>query len=1020
MKLDFAGLIDMTEGIEQSDFFANVHSMNLKAIGLDTIESGFTGWISLKAKGSQIDKMTGALLTRDIEVFRGDKKLKINTLAVHSEIENRIHTINLFSDFADIRLSGQFSLKNLPAAIQDFSSKLLPGLVHNSEKPATTEQIDFSIKIKEANKLISLFDENLLLDKGSINGGFNSQKGNLVINANLEDFSITGINFGQFTMTANKSNDSELKIHINSGLSISGSKFKADSLTLESVVTKNFLTYTIRATDKAEDLDLKGKGNLSFDDFDKIDLFFEDLNLHIKGKDWKLRDTTSVLFGNNFQLRPIELFSQNESIQATYISDGTNKKIQVKLNEFDVANINGFMSDKLPEFFGLANGNIDLIPTEGKIQFLSKFNIAYFALNQDTVGTISLESKRENEFQNIVDCKIESGIFNGVTVKGLIGNINKVDALDLILKMPSSDVSIFGQFLPGISKLSGGIGGEINIGGDFSKPVFNGEAFCNNVKLEIDYLRVPYTINAKVNVSSNTIDVMKGSSIKDDKGKTAEIIGSLNHRDFADWSYNVKIEKMNNFHVLATSKNDNDLFYGQAYADGNAHFYGTFDKFNMSIKAKTKKGTQIMMPIGDSEISGPASYISFASKDNDTIDNRQLDVGFLNTLLIDVEVDPETEIQLIFDEQTGDIIKGAGTGRLLMEVSEDGEFTMRGGVKIERGDYQFVAFDGRVNKKFFIERGGTIMWDGDPMQARIDLVTYNIQSASPNPLLGINSNDPGAQNSLSSVKARSEIKIKGNLFSPEISFGFNILDMMEVGISELSSIVQRIQSDYDEVSRQVFSLLVFGSFMTPTFVTSQSGELDLNAGAAFTNSIADLISSQVDAWLSQIDDKWLIDFTLTNVTPDQRADMIFKLGRKFVNNRLVFDVTWGTNQAGQANNSFNLEYLASKDGRFRLKAFSRNQAIYNNASVAPVNTIGIGFFYRKEFNGWREWEKYDTTTSKKQPIDSIKNDSISKTNVDSVGLSYSKQRGIQPIKKIYRSALFPLSSKILFREEELV
>lgn len=963
LKLDFDGVVDMKAQEEMSDFTVDVYEMNLKALGLDTVESGFTGHMLLSTKGFDIDKITGVLHTKNIEVYRGDKRFNMTDFNVIAEFIDEKRNISLVSDLADIELKGVFDLKILPDAFQNFASNLLPGIVHPSNKKTPSSRIDFLIHLKEIDKLTSMFDWGIEVGKGIIQGAFNSQKKIFGMRINLSKFVISDLHFDNINFRARKGEEKDMKVTASASMYYDDVAYKADSMFLDAVVVENLISYQVSAEDFSNKLKSFAKGNLSFASLDTASLFVEDIVLDIKGRTWKLRDTTSMVIGKYFMLNPIELFNGEQSVSAEYIGSNEHKKIALNLNRFQLENINLFTPETYPEFFGLGNGSIDFRPRQnGMLEIISDLKIDNFAVNTDTVGTIGVKTKRINSFQNELNCDIQSGIFNGVTLVGTIGNVNKYDALDLNLSMPQSDVAIFGQFLKGISKLKGKVGGTVNIAGEPSKPLLNGSLYASDVSFMIDYLKVPFTINSKVLVEKNKITLDKGSQIKDDKGKVGNITGILNHTNFAKWNYNVSIDNLKDFHVLGTTSKDNDLYYGNAYADGSAKIYGTFDKFNISMKAKSKPGSLIVMPLGDTEASGPVSYISFKSDKSDTVAKQQLDVGFLNTMLIEMDITPEMEMQLVLDEQTGETIKGAGRGHITMALGEDDVFTMRGGITVERGDYNFVAFNNMVNKKFFIEKGGTIKWDGDPLQATIDLLTYNIQKASPNPLLGRGSGSTTASQSLTMVQARSEIMIKGNLFSPDITFGLKIPDLADQGMTELSNVLQRVQSDYDEVSRQVFSLLVFGNFMTPTFVTTQMGDLALNPRSMVNNGIADLVSSQIDAWLSQIDDKWLVDFSLANVTPDQRADMIFKLGRKFANNRFIIDGTYGTTQFGYANHSINMEYLVRKDGRTKIKVFSKNQSIYNDANIAaaPVNTFGFGVYYRKEFNSLKKWTRVDT------------------------------------------------------------
>ena len=97
---------------------------------------------------------------------------------------------------------------------------------------------------------------------------------------------------------------------------------------------------------------------------------------------------------------------------------------------------------------------------------------------------------------------------------------------------------------------------------------------------------------------------------------------------------------------------------------------------------------------------------------------------------MDLSIEKAAEMEIIFDEQAGDIIKGNGRGNIQLMVPRTGDFQMFGDYTIERGDYLFTLYN-VINKKFAINNGGSIHWSGDPYKAEIKLeAEYSDLSAS--------------------------------------------------------------------------------------------------------------------------------------------------------------------------------------------------------------------------------------------------------------------------------------------------
>ena len=304
---------------------------------------------------------------------------------------------------------------------------------------------------------------------------------------------------------------------------------------------------------------------------------------------------------------------------------------------------------------------------------------------------------------------------------------------------------------------------------------------------------------------------------------------------------------------------------------------------------------------------------------------------------------------MIFDERTGDIIKGNGEGNLTMILDDVGDFYLYGKYIIQRGDYLFTALD-VFPKKFVIDRGGTITWSGDPYDAQIDLsALYNLK-ASPYRLVSSSittDEEKAAYNRL--IDVTSKLYLKGNLFSPDIKFDFDIPSIEDLGAgvnnSHLARVVAQIKNEPEELNRQVFSLLIFNSFMTPTFASEGNSRFNATSDALNT-SVSELISTQVGSWLSQIDDRWKVNLQYKNETPEQQSEFVFSLGRRFLNDRLLVDGSYDAAQSLAP--SFNVEYSITKDGKIKVRAYSKSTA--NITYNSNVTTQGVGFIFRKEFN----------------------------------------------------------------------
>ena len=79
-------------------------------------------------------------------------------------------------------------------------------------------------------------------------------------------------------------------------------------------------------------------------------------------------------------------------------------------------------------------------------------------------------------------------------------------------------------------------------------------------------------------------------------------------------------------------------------------------------------------------------------------------------------------------------LKVVDVGGMLVEINTNGKFNIYGDFSVFEGVYNF-AYGGLIGKKFIVQPGGTLAWDGDPLKARINMEAIYKTQANPSPLL---------------------------------------------------------------------------------------------------------------------------------------------------------------------------------------------------------------------------------------------------------------------------------------------
>jgi len=398
------------------------------------------------------------------------------------------------------------------------------------------------------------------------------------------------------------------------------------------------------------------------------------------------------------------------------------------------------------------------------------------------------------------------------------------------------------------------------------------------------------------------------------------------------------------------------------------------------VTATSEAGTRLALPLDNAAKAEQASYIKFVNRNlADSVRRRQarqaaviaaqekVDLSGIQ-LNMNLTVTPDAYLEILLDEATGDVIRGAATGQLRLAIDTRGDFIMYGQVEIVRGAYNFTL-QGLVNKEFVVQPGGIITWNGDPLDGQMNVSATYTQRTSLAPILN-NGISTGTGTSAAVVPVTAVMNLTGPLLLPVIKLALEFDDAPSSLQNDLAAFIALLRNDEQELNRQVFSLLVFRT-LSPMNSNSFSG-ISLTGqgqGSAIQNSLGQIISSQLGLLTSQIDQNLEIDFNISGLTADQLQALQVRLSYSFLGGRLRLTREGGISNSNTANinpatglpytqtsliGDFSLEYFLRPDGKFRAKL--RYETTPRDNIVTTVNQprAGISLLHTKEFNNLHE------------------------------------------------------------------
>ena len=1011
IDFSFNGKLNFLRPISEYDFKANINRIDLKNLNLFKNDLVLSGQVDLNLKQDfNYNYVTGNVKLEDwlmvadqekeilIREFKGGSKLDTATLEKSLVIE---------SDVIEGTVIGEFYLNELANLFKGFISTYHPAtaarlnLKTKSIRP--NQRFNWDFRIKDSKGINYLINKQLAPFKEvTFYGGFDG-----VVDTIDAWLKIPDLTFGKTRLEDIRISldafEGEGDFLVGVGKTILNEKTTLDPLRLTSYFYRDTALFSFLYAKSVRDETLSFKGLIYPEDTTHYAFGVADPELVVLNESWQIDPKNqSQIFKDSISVKHFNL-NDRDQFRTVTISSFGKRGLNFDLQRFDFEKINEIWDYEPLDFDGYCDINLrvrDISKLED-IDVIVLSDTLY--INEDDWGAFRLDAKvddlnsRINAYMTITKDTaqlIAEGFYNLKDLtkkpqndKDKKGNYNiNLNVAGFPLKIAeyfvgSSISNTIGNF--DINALISGFPGELNITGGME---------ARDGAVTVDYLKTRYyfdkseiTINNDLFDASNTI-------LQDKYGNTATLYGGVSHQRLKNLGFDAYLDT-EKFLAIDTKKGDNALFYGTGIGAGRIQFSGSFRQPNIYVDATVGKDTKLFIPIESEYETTQSEYIKFVDRDKENEKGkplppkRELLKGV--SLEMELDIEEEADVEIIFDEQAGDIITGSGNGHLRILVPRTGDFKMYGDYAITKGDYLFTLYN-VVNKKFLIQRGGTIQWDGDPYSAEIDIEAEysNISASVANLIQEYLVNAPsGLQNTASvPTKVDLKMKLKGKLLQPIITFEIVMPDLTGLVETYVNNKLRLLESDQNELYKQVFGLITMGQFIPSEFDFRGAGN-DI-----IYNTLSEFVSNQLSLLITELFAEFLedgsvlsgIDFDI-NYNPNQSVDiegqsinagdeLELRLRQDFFNDRLSIivggnidlggNLSAATNSSGAfVGNDLVIEYNISKDRSLKLKIYQR---LLPDIGGGRRLQLGTGLSYRKEFDSFKDfWRSLKKDAGKK-------------------------------------------------------
>jgi translocation and assembly module TamB len=956
---------------------AVIDSIKVHELNLVTDKLIYRGNIDADFPILNIDSLEGKLLISKNLLIMGDNRIETDSVSLAAAHTDSGQTIRLRSEAFNALLYGQYKLTQLGTVLQRSVEKYFSNA---TDSMAALPPYDFTIRARVINRpILKAFLPDLIrMDPILLNGHFTSNGGlNASLQAPLIEYGANTIN--NLQLTAN-TNEERLQALATIETIASGKSLAIYSTSLRTTIQDNKINFVLGTKDKLGKNKYHLAGLMAQPSKGVIDFSLRPDSLLLNYQSWVVnQDNKITIDSSNITAQNFTLSQGNQQLSIATRTGETGQPLGVDFKAFRIATLVSFVQSDSLLADGELNGNISLRNLTKQPAFIGDLTVKNVSVNKDTVGDLHIAVNNETQNNYNADVTL-TGRGNDVNIKGVykVADVSSFDANIAIKQLQLSTIE--GASMGSIKKAEGTLSGNFAINGTTDKPNIDGQLNFNKVVFVPSVLSSTLRIDQqKIAINNDGITFNK-FTIKDSANNEATLDGTALTSNFTNYKFDL-VFNARNFQALSSTKKDNRLYYGTLFFNSRLNIKGTelHPVVDGSLAVNEKTKLTVVLPQDDPSVQDREGIVRFIDKDgvpNDTLFLNALDS--LNTatfrdfdVSVNITIDKEAELNLVVDEGNGDFLRVKGEAALNGGIDPSGKVTLTGTYELQQGSYE-LSFN-FLKRKFDIQKGSRITWQGEPTKADVDLTAMYIANTAPIDLVESQLPDMTAavRNTYRQrLPFEVSLHMTGELLKPTITFDVKLPEDKNYSVSKdivanANTKLEQLRQQPGEMNKQVFSLLLLNRFMRENpFETGNSG---LTAESLARQSVSKLLTEQLNNLASDLVQGVDINFDVQSAedystgSQQNRTDLNVALSKRLLNDRLTVTVgsnfelegPSGTNR--QSNNiagNVAIDYQLSKDGRYMIRGYRKNE--YEGILEGYIVETGVGFVITIDYNKFRE------------------------------------------------------------------
>ncbi|OXG02259.1 uncharacterized protein DUF490 [Flavobacterium araucananum] len=952
----------------------NLDIADLEKLNLHAGPMKLRGNIDADVANSNPDFLNGKVFLSNIQILQDAEPIVLDSIRVVAFADNNRNNIKISSQFLKAEVDGKYKLTTLTAAIKKSLSKYMDLKNPKVNGESDEQRLAFTLKIDNDPILFKLVPKLTGLEPVTITGKYNNTTDSLEVKGTIPRivYADNTIADGKINIEA-KENALEYLVSV---ATIESGSLKIPFTSLSGKVENNLLTYALEVKDVKDKQQYFIAGEFKTEDSKNI-FKIDAENFVLNYDKWSIDPENAIEFGaKRLYINKFYLANSGNELKIQSQGDQDNAPLKVDFVNFKIETIMNIVKKDKLLMQGLINGNAVVENVMMKPTFTSDLKIDQFAFRGEPVGDIAI--KVDNKTNNLLAANvILSGEGNDLN---LTGNYKIDDSnLDFNLDINKLNIkSIQGFSMGNITDGTGFLAGNFKITGKASEPKVNGELNFKETGFRVTKLNSFFkTQDEKITLQNEVITFDK-FTFHDENDNELTINGTIKSADYTNFDFGLTVVA-DDFRAIHSKEADNDLFYGDLILDTKLNIKGTLENPVVGGNIKINKDTKftVVLPQSDPSIADREGIVEFVDEDNmylkqtvameDKLNQSQL-IGM--DVSVEINIDKEAELTLVIDKGNGDYLNLKGEAQLTGGIDPSGKTTLTGKYEFSEGAYE-MNFN-MIRRKFDIQKGSSITWNGEPTMASLNITAVYKVSTAPIDLLGnqLPTDNPTVRNTYKQkIPFQTLLKMNGELLKPEITFDIVLpdgnYDVSTDVVSLTQTKLEQLRQEPAELNKQVFALLLLNRFIGENPFSSESG--GTSAESLARQSVSKILSQQLNDLAGELITGVQLEFDLestddyTTGTMQNRTDLNVGVSKKLLDDRLK--VTVGSSFAVEGQERANeestniagdvaLDYQLTKDGRYMVRAYRKNE--YQVAVEGQVVETGVAFIITMSYNKFRE------------------------------------------------------------------